>query len=53
MNESGCQLTFVIHHFICSLFEKRQKTQSLPPFGVQVLTMSKPKHVLEVLLEDQ
>ena len=34
MNKSGCQLTFVICQFIHSWFEKRQKSQSLPPFCV-------------------
>ena len=33
INESGCQLAFVICHFIHSLFMKQRKTQSSPPFG--------------------
>ena len=53
MNKIGCQLTLVICHFICSLFKKCWKTQSSPPFRVWALMMSKLKHMLRVLLEDQ
>ena len=54
INKSSCQSTFVIcDDFICSLFEKRQKTQRVPPFCVQVLTTPKPKSMLRVLLEGQ
>ena len=53
MDENGCRPLFVICHFIHSLFKKRQKTQSSPPFHVWVLTMLKHKHELEVLVEDR
>ena len=52
-NESGRQPLFVVCHFIHSLFKKCRKTQSLLPFHVQVLTMPKHKHMLDVLLEDR
>ena len=47
-NENSCQLMFVIHHFIHSLFENHWKTQSSPPMCVWVLMMPKSKHMLRV-----
>ena len=53
INKSSCQLTFVVCHFIHSLFEKHQKTQRLPPFVCLSVDDVKIQHVLKVLLEDQ